>query len=183
MRIRTIALAGASTAAAVYLFDPREGASRRHRLRTAVGSLGTRRRPPIEEIPPVDAWSAPRLTEIERSEAIANAFAPSTPAAGVTAPPPITPETGEDARTVERVKTRLRSRPDLGTEDLVVDVVNGVAYLSGDLRDRHTFGEIVDLTREVPGVRRVQSLFHLPDSETIARTITSRRVGEDRDRG
>ena len=70
---------------------------------------------------------------------------------------------------ISRVRSEPGSqrRPDLGADDLVIDVVNGVAYLSGDLHDRHTFGEVVDLTRDVPGVRRVQSLLHLPPSETI----------------
>jgi BON domain len=181
MRIRTLVLAGGATAAAAYLLDPREGASRRHRLLT-IGSSRKERERRIDETPPVETWFAPRVTAIEDPSGFAEAFAPTTPAARVSTPPPISSEAGEDARTVERVKTKLQSRPDLGTEGLVVDVVNGVAYLSGDLRDGHTFGEIVDLTRHVPGVRRVQSLFHLPDSETIGRTITSRRVGEDRDR-
>jgi osmotically-inducible protein OsmY len=72
-----------------------------------------------------------------------------------------------DARIAGQVRARLQRRPDLGADDLVIDVVNGVAYLTGDLHDRHTFGEVVDLTSDVPGVRRVQSLLHLPPSETI----------------
>ena len=51
-------------------------------------------------------------------------------------------------------------------------MVNGVAYLAGGLHDRQTFGEVVDLTSEVPGIRRVQSLLHLPDSETIVRRLS-----------
>ena len=78
---------------------------------------------------------------------------------------------------VHRVQQTLHARHDLRADDLVVDVVNGVAYLSGELHDNHTFGEIVDLTGRVPGVRRVQSLLHLPDSETVSRDLSSRRVG------
>jgi osmotically-inducible protein OsmY len=86
----------------------------------------------------------------------------------------------EDADIVTRITSTLKERRDLHAEDLVIDVVNGVAYLSGDLQDPHTFGEIVDVTRGVPGVRRVQSLLHLPDSETVSRTISAHRVGGDR---
>jgi osmotically-inducible protein OsmY len=81
----------------------------------------------------------------------------------------------DDAAIARAVRSRLGERRDLRTQDLVVDVVNGVAYLSGDLHDRQTFGEVVDLTSEVPGIRRVQSLLHLPESETIVRTLTGRR--------
>jgi hypothetical protein len=85
-----------------------------------------------------------------------------------------------DAGIVHSVRTALEERRDLGTDDLLVDVVNGVVYLSGALHDRQTFGEVVDLTGQVPGVRRVQSLLHLPDSETISRAITGRGAGADR---
>ena len=69
----------------------------------------------------------------------------------------------------------LQERRDLGAEDLVVDVVNGVVYLAGGLRDPQTFGEVVDVTSRIPGVRRVQSLLHIPDSETIVRSIAGGR--------
>ena len=83
----------------------------------------------------------------------------------------ISPSRGEDdAAIIRNVRSKLQERRDLRTDDLVIDVVNGVAYLSGDLHDRQTFGEVVDLTGQVPGVRRVQSLLHLPHSETIVRT-------------
>ena len=50
----------------------------------------------------------------------------------------------EDAAVIRRVQETLHARHDLQADDLVVDVVNGVAYLSGDLHDSDTFGEIVD---------------------------------------
>ena len=84
----------------------------------------------------------------------------------------------DDAAIIRSVRTKLQERRDLRTDDLVVDVVNGVAYLSGDLHDRQTFGEVVDLTGEVPGVRRVQSLLHLPHSETISRPTDQRPRSE-----
>lgn len=174
MRIRTLALAGGATAVAAYLLDPREGAIRRRRISSAIGSLAHRRTTSFDDA--TDGWVTPRVTVIPPPEST------SAPDPLSVTPPPITSEAGTDARTADRVKRTLQARRDLGTDDLVVDVVNGVAYLSGDLRDGHTFGEIVDLTREVPGVRRVQSLFHVPDSETIGRTTTSRRIADDRSR-
>jgi BON domain len=122
--------------------------------------------PSTEPAPP----SAPR-------EPIANTTLEPSRAQAVSAESPSADV--DDAAIVRNVRTRLQERRDLGADDLVVDVVNGVAYLSGDLHDRQTFGEVVDLTRDVPGVRRVQSLLHLPDSETFTRTIAGRRAGDE----
>jgi hypothetical protein len=171
MRIRTLVIAGMAAAAAIYLFEPRRGRARRERIRTSMRPH-TRRR-----IDPVEPASAPTV-EPSREETIT----PSVPAPPREEPKSLTSSSTsvDDAAIVRTVRTKLRERHDLGTEDLVVDVVNGVVYLSGDLHDRHTFGEVVDLTAEVPGVRRVQSLLHLPHSETIARIFTGRRDDEER---
>ena len=171
MRIRTLVIAGTGAAAAVYLFEPHGGRARRERIRTSIRPLMRTR------IHPVVSISAPTL-EAPRAETI-------TPPAP---PPPreepravTTPSTSvDDAAIVRTVRTVLKERHDLGTDDLVIDAVNGVVYLSGDLHDRQTFGEVVDLTSEVPGVRRVQSLLHLPHSETISRIFSGRRPGETR---
>jgi hypothetical protein len=48
--------------------------------------------------------------------------------------------------------------------------VRGVAYLRGEFHDRQKFDAVVDLTGSVPGIRRVQSLLHLPESETVSRS-------------
>ena len=81
------------------------------------------------------------------------------------------PQASDDQEIRDRVRTRLTERGDLGAQDVVVDVSNGVVYLAGGLRDPQTFGEVLDVTRNVPGVRRVQSLLHVPGSETIMKTI------------
>jgi BON domain len=178
MRIRTLVVAGAAAAAAAYLLDPRRGKARRRRLTSTVRTF-------------VDRWMLgnrsaafsgrfePRPSTVVSTERLVEAAA--APPVPLTTPEPITGEATDDAVTVSRVKEKLGERRDLGTDELVVDVVNGVAYLSGDLRDRHTFGEIVDLTRGVPGVRRVQSLLHIPDGDTVTKTITARRVDQGSD--
>jgi hypothetical protein len=175
MRIRTLVVAGAAAAAAAYLLDPREGAARRRRLISTIRALADRWMPGARSSAFPRSFE-PRPSTVATTERLVEAAA--APPVPLTAPEPITGEATDDAVTVSRVKEKLGERRDLGTDDLVVDVVNGVAYLSGDLRDRHTFGEIVDLTRAVPGVRRVQSLLHIPDSETVTRTITGRRLDQ-----
>lgn len=165
MRIRTLVIAGTGAAAAVYLFEPHGGRARRERIRTSIRPLMRTR------IDPVVSISAPTL-EAPLEETIALSFrAPLREE-----PKPVTRSSTsvDDATIVRTVRTKLQDRHDLGTDDLVIDAVNGVVYLSGDLHDRQTFGEVVDLTADVPGVRRVQSLLHLPHSETISRIFSGR---------
>ena len=169
MRIRTLVIAGIGAAAAVYLFEPNRGRARRERIRTSMRPH-TRKR-----IDPVEVISSPTL-EAPHEETIT----PPPPAPSGEEPKSVTSSSSvDDATIVRTVRTKLQERHDLGTDDLVVDVVNGVVYLSGDLDDRHTFGEVVDLTAEVPGVHRVQSLLHLPHSETISRIFSGRPADED----
>ena len=200
MRIRTLVAAGAAAAAIAYLFDPSGGKARRERLRASLGALARRRSRTVDRPIPLPANLAPRVAQ-PRSPSSAqgpappvSAVPPATPAgAGASAEAPVIagreppvaaapgriPDGKEDAEIVTRITSALRERRDLHAEDLVVDVVNGTAYLAGDLHDPHTFGEIVEVTRSVQGVRRVQSLLHLPDSEVIS-TISAHRVGDDR---
>ena len=181
MRIRTAILAAAAGAAAAYLFDPIGGGSRRQRLRSMITGMIPRRTSARDDAPALPENLAPTPStspDVIVSRASTPPVAerrPDRPGAdvGVGSRGSTRPEVvrsaavAEDARIAGDVRATLQRRPDLGTNELVIDVVNGVAYLSGDLHDQHTFGEVVDLTREVPGVRRVQSLLHLPPSETI----------------
>jgi hypothetical protein len=171
MRIRTLVIAGTGAAAAVYLLEPHGGKARRERIRTSMRPHTPRRIDPV-----VEPISAPTL-EAPREETTS----PSAPAPPREEPRAVSSSSTsmDDAAIVRTVRTKLQERHDLGTDDLVIDAVNGVVYLSGDLHDRQTFGEVVDLTADVPGVRRVQSLLHLPHSETISRIFSGRR-GEDR---
>ena len=169
MRTRTVLIAGTGAAAAAYLFDPRGGRARRERLRASVRPLTRGRLASIERS------SAPTA---ERSREVSIPVSPPAPFRDEPMPVASPSSAVDDAAIIRSVRTKLQERRDLRTDDLVVDVVNGVAYLSGDLHDRQTFGEVVDLTGEVPGVRRVQSLLHLPHSETISRTTDQRPRSE-----
>jgi hypothetical protein len=178
MRIRTLALAGAATAVVAYLFDPVQGRERRGRLRISIRSLVDRRMHrtgPPALLPENVAPRQPRdvISSTEPTEPVRQAI----PMPAGSQPEKTTAGAPDDGEIVHRVKAKLEARPDLRADDLVVDVVNGVVYLSGDLHDSRTFDEIVDVTGEVPGVRRVQSLLHLPDSETVSRSISARRAG------
>ncbi len=72
----------------------------------------------------------------------------------------------DDAAIASLVRTKVLGRPDLDTGNLVVDVVQGVAFLRGDLKDRRQVDEVVNLTGAVPGVQEVKDMIHLPESPT-----------------
>jgi hypothetical protein len=160
MRIRTIAIAGLAGAAVAYLFDPIAGSARRSRLRERISAF-TRRRVTPEEMPrlPVDTVSAPMKEVADTPER------PMKEAVAVTRED----RPNSDAAIADRIRMRVQTRPDLETEGLVVDVLRGVAFLRGDLKDRAQIDEIVDLTGAVPGVQKVQNLIHLPESQTMSR--------------
>ena len=185
LRSRTLVLAAGTAAAVRYLFDPRAGSARRRRLRASVGQVLQRRAGPPPPGAPLPPNLAPTPSEQARAEAVrleekteevataladlgldrSIAEAPSYPLADEPGPVGRRSASLHDSTVVQRVRSTLSERPDLRADELVVDVVNGVVYLSGDLPDPQTFGEIVDLTRDTPGVRRVQSLLPLPGDE------------------
>ena len=191
MRIRNLALAGLAGAAVAYYFHPVEGVGRRRRLRGQIERLmsgrGVRRsdsQPMPENVAPTAGAPVPSAPIPAASAPIASAPAspvpaPPAPAAAVVRPTEADtlPEDQPDAIIAQRVRQRLEERPDLETSNLMIDVVRGVAYLRGDLPDRSRFDDILDVTGSVPGVRRVQSLLHLPESETISRP-TTRHLGD-----
>jgi hypothetical protein len=168
MRIRNAAIAGLAGAAVAYFFDPVAGSARRRRLRERIATLlpgraiGPVERPPTpENVAPVSVRPAASVTE-----AVVRPTEAESP-----------PEDRTDAAIAGTVRQRLKERSDIQTGNLMIDVVQGVAYLRGTLPDQAKFDEIVDLTGAVPGVRRVQSLLHLPESETINKP-TTRRLGD-----
>ena len=193
MRTRTLVVAGTGAAAAAYLFDPRQGRARRERVRSTIRTVTGGRN--LETASPLPQNLAPgRLDPLQPAEQsrrvpTASSVPPLAEPQGVPTARPMRSEpttaaapraAADDQEIVRNVRTRLEERHDLGTDELIVDVVNGVAYLSGSLHDQQTFGEVVDLTGQVPGVRRVQSLLHLPHSESISRVLSDRRPDRDR---
>jgi osmotically-inducible protein OsmY len=161
MRIRNLAITGLAAAAVAYYFDPIKGSARRSRLRGQVMALTGKamrradRAPLPENVAPT---SMPEAPVVETTPEV-------RPTDGSALP-----EDEGDAAIARKIRTRLEERSDLETGGLVIDVVRGVAYLRGELHDRQRFDEVVDLTGSVPGIRRVQSLLHLPDSDTVTRT-------------
>ena len=181
MRIRNLALTGLAAAAVAYYFDPVKGSARRSRLRGQIqaftGRAMRRNQAALpENVAPLSMPGAPAVEEAPEVRPTQDATPVSTPAPAVEngsevrpAEAGAPPEDETDAAIARRIRARLEERSDLGTGGLVIDVVRGVAYLRGELHDREKFNEVVDLTGSVPGIRRVQSLLHLPESERVSR--------------
>jgi hypothetical protein len=180
MRIRTIALVGLAGAAVAYLFDPTSGSARRTRLRgqiTAIARRGARRAPIVETArTPLPENTVPE-SRAETSEAPAE---PKTETAEASDEPskhaiPLGPGAipMDDAAIAGRIRTQVFGRPDLETGRVLVDVVRGMAFLRGELKDGHAIEEIIARTRSVPGVRGVQNLIvvRMPESATITRPV------------
>jgi hypothetical protein len=179
MRIRTIALVSMAGAAVVYLFDPISGSARRTRLRGQIMGFARRaaRRAPIETArtplpenvvpePKAEISDTPDEPKAEISEA------PDEPSKqAIPLGPGALPM--DDAAIAGRIRTQVFGRPDLETGGVLVDVVRGMAFLRGELREGHAIEEIIDRTRSVPGVRGVQNLIviRMPESVTITRPI------------
>ena len=181
MRIRNLALTGLAAAAVAYYFDPVKGSARRSRLRGQIQTLTGRamrrndQAPLPENVAPLSTPEPPvveKTPEVRPVESVASAPVLEPPIVEKT--PEVRPAEADapledDAAIAEKVRARLEERSDLETGGLVIDVVRGVAYLRGELHDRKKFNEVVDLTGSVPGIRRVQSLLHLPESDRVSR--------------
>ena len=170
MRIRTIALAGLAGAAVAYLFHPISGNARRTRLRARIMTVARRgttvetaRAPLPEHVVPEPSTEVSDTPEEPRKKAIALG-------------PGVTPT--DDEAIASRIRTEVFGRPDLQTGRIVIDVVRGVAFLRGEMKDGHAIEEIMDRTRSVPGVRGVHNLIliRMPESLTIARPV--RTIGD-----
>ena len=169
MRIRTIALAGLAGAAVAYLFDPISGDARRTRLRARITTVARRGRTVETVSAPLsdDAVSAPLPEDVAPEPGAEISDGPEEPRKKAIAPPT------DDEAIASRIRTEVFGRPDLQTERVVIDVVRGVAFLRGEMKDGHAIEEIMDRTRSVPGVRGVHNLIliRMPESLTITRPI------------
>ena len=174
MRIRTIAVVGLAGAAVAYLFDPISGDARRTRLRARIMTVARRgrtvetARAPLSE----DAVSAPLPEDVVPEPSAEPSDTPEEPRKKAIALGPGTSGSDDEA-IASRIRTEVFGRPDLQTGRIVIDVVRGVAFLRGEMKDGHAIEEIMDRTRSVPGVRGVHNLIliRMPESLTITRPI------------
>ena len=71
-------------------------------------------------------------------------------------------EQPNDATLAHKVETEIFRDAAVPKGQIDVNAENGVVYLRGEVPDPDLLREIVDKTRRVAGVERVESLLHLP---------------------
>ena len=162
MRTRTFVGGAAIGAAVAYLLDPVSGRSRRARMRDQSAATARRARD--------------RAGKLSRHggnviEGKIHEMTESLDTGGAT----------DDATVADRIRSEVLGRRDLDAGRVVVDVEGGIAHLRGQLDDPAAIERIVDLTKQVHGVREVESLIHLPDAaapnKAAARSATRRTKG------
>jgi osmotically-inducible protein OsmY len=143
MRAGSFFVAGLTGAAIAYVFDPVSGRGRRTRLRdqgmsrarTAVGNLERRGHYYANA-------AQGRMTEM------------------------VTPgpdnRTPDDTTLSHRIQSEVFGSADVPKDRITLDVVNGVATLRGELDTQAQIDDVATRVRQVPGVRGIEALIHLP---------------------
>ena len=141
MRIRDLIAGASAGAAAAYLFDPLAGRGRRARLRDRVGAELRRAR-----------WRGGKLRRHAANvlEGNVHQFAPLDE----------TDRPMDDVTIAQRIRSEVLGRPSLSAKGIVVDVNEGIARLRGQLDDAKLIHRLVEETKNIPGVRDVESLLH-----------------------
>lgn len=137
---KTVFVAGAGAAAA-YFFDPDRGVGRRNQFRDRTVSKLRKRTQGVEQ------WTRYEEGKLAGLEA---------EAAGKGQPHPTS-----DREVVDLVKQRL-GRLEVDSSAVVVDVVEGVATVRGQLDGSDDQATVEAEVRQVAGVLRVENLTHLP---------------------
>ncbi len=143
MRIGTMIRGGLLGAALAYLFDPVSGKGRRARLRDQAGAIGRKASTRADKL----SRHASNVIEGKKHELLDTGDAERSM---------------DDVTIADRIRSEVIGRPGLEADGVLVDVHDGVVHLRGELRNPERIEEVVDLTRTVPGVRRVENLVHLP---------------------
>ena len=136
-----VTLLGALGAALAYLFDPDRGRSRRSKARDQAGAALRRVR---ERGSRKIRYAGGRVEGVAARARGAGELKPE-----------------DDLDVVQGIRQAL-SRLDFGTEDVNIEVVDGVATLRGEVKNPDQLKKVESEATGVPGVREVQSYLHLP---------------------
>jgi hypothetical protein len=66
----------------------------------------------------------------------------------------------DDVTIAQRIRSEVLGGPSLSAKGIVVDVNEGVARFRGQLDDAELIHRLVEETKNIPGVRDVESLLH-----------------------
>lgn len=138
-----IALLGGAGAALVYFLDPRNGRGRRAR---AKDQLGAKLRRTGEEVQQTASHLGNKVDGVARS---------------VTQPGG-TPPADDHKTLADKVKSEVLGGADFEGHQVVVDAVDGVVTLRGEVQSPEQINDLEAAVRKVAGVREVENFLHLP---------------------
>ena len=141
MRKGRFAVVAGTGAAAAYFLDPAQGRSRRARAKDQLTSKLRRRRQDADR-------------EAQHVQNVAAGQAARAHGAGE-------PRPMDDVDVLHAVKQAL-SGLEVATQDVTVEVVEGVATLRGQVATEEEKSEVEQAAGRAAGVREVQSWLHLP---------------------
>lgn len=131
----------AAGAAVAYLCDPQSGRGRRARLNDQLRARARDAREDVER-------KARYVQSTAEGKVEALLRAGGTPA--------------DDRALVDRIKSEVLGGTEFEGHQVVVEAVDGVVTLRGQVRDGRQAEELVAAVRAVPGVGAVENLTHLP---------------------
>lgn len=143
-KLTRLSLLGAVVGAVVYFLDPRSGQGRRSR---AKDQIQAKLRGTTEQ---ADGAEQPVANE---GEGFAH-----------TASQPSGEPPDDDKTLVDKIKSEVLGRTDYVGQDVVVNAVDGVVALRGQLERPEQIDELAAAVGAVPGVSQVDNYLHLPDA-------------------
>jgi osmotically-inducible protein OsmY len=152
-KLRTLAAAGMG-AAAMYLVDPDRGRGRRAQLRDRFGAATRRLRRDVERQRRYEAGVAEGARHAD--------LPPRRPA--------------DDQALADRIRSELGSA--FPSDRVVLNVVEGVAEVRGEVDDQATIDRVVQAVSEVAGVAGVENLLHLTGTPPPAKADAIRASTE-----
>lgn len=145
-KLSRLSLLGAVAGAAVYFLDPRSGPGRRARAKDQVQAKLRR----------TGEQAADTASHLENKyEGVKSTV--SQP--GGEAP-------DDDKTLVHKIKSEVLGHKDYVGSDVVVDAVDGVVSLRGQLERSEHIDELATAVAAVPGVSKVENYLHLPGTPT-----------------
>ena len=131
-------------AATVYLFDPDLGRTRRARFKDQVaGRLRRADRNVRGKARYVASTAEGKVQQATQSDATAPA---------------------DDRTLVDKIRSEVLGHAPFENRSVIVDAVNGVVTLRGELPEASLVESLGRAVQDVPGVREVRNLVHLPGS-------------------
>jgi hyperosmotically inducible periplasmic protein len=143
-RLTRLSLVGAAVGAVVYFFDPRSGKGRRSQakdqLQAKVRRAGDQ----------ADATATHVENKVEGLVEKASQRGGEPP--------------DDDKTLVDKIKSEVLGKTEYVGSDVVVDAVNGVVTLRGQLERAEKIDDLAAAVAAVPGVSRVENFLHPPDT-------------------